>query len=80
MAKSKIKPCNCVEQMNKALEPFNTILTRGFSLTLTKPRKMELVSPIYLETEKLDSSIRKPKKTVLATFCPFCGKKLPDRE
>ena len=59
----------CLKDLNKALEHHNTKLVGNLIGT----------NAVLIETEKVDSKTRGRPKTVVATFCPFCGKKLVRR-
>lgn len=68
----KKKKCTCIEQVNKQLEQFNTVLTKAITLNDNMTTGISLI----IESEKLDTKKRGTKKTVFPSFCPFCGKKL----
>lgn len=75
MAKSKAtKGCNCIEECNKLLALHNTKLLASFSLTGGSTLAV-------LATERIHN-LRDGKraKTVLASYCPICGKKYPARK
>jgi peptide deformylase len=64
--------CDCVDKVNKLLEPYNTCLTIPivFSLVgeLTRPEQ------VLVQTEKIDTKKRTgTAKKLFATYCPFCG-------
>ena len=73
-AKPKAKTCECAEAVNVALEKHNTRLVRPFVLNLEgKPRKVE--THLAVAVEKIEPR-KRALKTVLAAYCPFCGRKL----
>lgn len=66
--------CNCIEAGNKALEPRNTKIVMADVIDLekgtVKPRMLIYTAIISLKRG------RTPLK-VFASYCPFCGKKIP---
>lgn len=62
--------CNCLDQMNEALRPHGgEIMTSLFS---EPPR-------LFVTTTHLANVKRKRKlPLVVATYCPFCGVKVPE--
>lgn len=64
------KPHDCVQRMNAALAEHNTQI--AVAISFTEPSR-ELIK---VTTCKTDSGKRGKPMTVLATFCPFCGKSL----
>lgn len=74
MAK-KATGCNCLEQVNEELLQHNTRLKRELMLNF-KTGEATMTKQVFLATEKVDSKKkREPAKSVLASYCPFCGKK-----
>ena len=68
--------CKCIEQVNEQLGPYNTELDTVHTIDWeTKKIGTELA----IATRRADSSKRTKCKTVLASFCPFCGKSLTDK-
>jgi len=64
--------CSCVDQVNEQLKKFNTVIVRELSFDFdTKQASMVLMVP----TRKLDSDKRTKPKSVIASHCPFCGRK-----
>lgn len=57
--------CDCLDIVDKKLVEYNTRLMRAFLMNGTERP--------YIETVKLYSSKRGKAKTMLPTFCPFCG-------
>ncbi len=66
--------CDCVEQVNKSMEKYNTYIHREFLFSRAGAVRM---APLALPTRKIDSSKRGPAKTVFGIYCPICGKKYP---
>ena len=62
--------CNCIEMTNKSLEEYNTKLDVTISLF---PEVMVL--GILVSTTKLDTKKGGEAKNIVATYCPFCGKR-----
>jgi hypothetical protein len=67
---ARTAPCTCLDQMNEHLRPYGgAVLT---SLLSEPPR-------VFVATTHLESVKRKKKlPLVVATFCPFCGVKVPE--
>ena len=77
MAKKKAKKktgCNCIKQLNKELEKKNAYLRRELLVNFKTGKGT--MSSVVIETCKDDTKKRKPKPTVFAVYCPFCGVKL----
>lgn len=68
--KSKSKVCTCVDKVNEKLKDYNTILSKTLILNFTTGKANTNIS---IATEKIDVKKRGKAKTVLATYCPFCG-------
>jgi len=66
--------CGCVASVNKRLAERNTKLAQGFCLT-EDLSGADLV--LIIATEKANKRDKRRPITVLATFCPFCGKQIP---
>jgi len=64
--------CECIKQMDDALEAHNGKLSVGFGVT----QDMGLVMRLMIGTEKIDKTKRKPVPYVYAAFCPFCGESM----
>ncbi len=78
MATKKAKPkrqvsCSCANLVDNRLRDFNTRLVKQICLNMDT-RSAD--AALTIATEKIDAKKRAPKKTVLATYCPFCGRKL----
>jgi hypothetical protein len=67
------KECNCIEQVNDQLKPYNTRVVRELSLNFTTGKSRML---LLIPTEKIDSKKRGHAKTVVAAHCPVCGKRI----
>ena len=64
--------CTCITKINEKLAEHNTQI----STSLTVSRDLTTMGiGLQVPTHKIDSKRRKPAMTLLATFCPFCGKK-----
>ena len=61
---------DCIKRINEKLAEKNTRIATAFSFT--EPER-EL---IYIQTTKVDSSVRGIPVSIFATFFPFCGVKL----
>jgi hypothetical protein len=68
--------CDCANQVDKELEKYNTRLVQIVMLTFNAPTKKQngLHSTIAIATEKIDKKKRGDAKTVMPSYCPFCGK------
>ena len=64
--------CDCVEKINKQLKDHNTRIST--SMTISRDLSTTGVG-LQVTTHKIDTKIRKPAMSLLASFCPFCGKK-----
>lgn len=67
--------CKCITMCQKALEDkgSNTRLDVPFSFDMTTGKMG--TARIKLATVKADSKKRVPLETLVATFCPICGKR-----
>jgi len=63
----KVKNCKCVDKVLKELEKNNEQLVLAFTM---KGQAFPVI-----ETMKIDVKKRTRRKMLVATFCPFCGKK-----
>ena len=61
-----MKTHKCIKLLNKKLKETNTQLSGN----LLNPNH------IFVATEKIDNARMKKATRVVATYCPFCGKKL----
>lgn len=64
----KATPCKCLPQAQKALKEHNTEIVTHF-------RMNGKMTPPSVATAKINSKSRQQAKTVLCSYCPFCGKK-----
>lgn len=64
--------CNCIEKFNEHLKEFNTEVHLPFW------SRSGILAP-FVETRKIDSGKRGKPRSVIATYCPFCGEKYADR-
>lgn len=78
----KKKPANkshdCFTQANEQLAEHNTELDLRMSFNFDEPSKVSGRVRLAIGTVKKDSKKRAPAKTVLASFCPFCGVNLEE--
>ena len=69
---TRLKRCNCIENVNKQLAKQNLRLATNLSFNIrTGDAYLELPIPL----QKIEPS-RKTIPTFVATFCVFCGKRL----
>ena len=61
-----MKAHKCVKQLNKKLKETNTRLVGNLLNS----------NHIFVATEKIDNARMNKATSVVATYCPFCGKKL----
>jgi hypothetical protein len=73
--RTKAKGCKCREQIDEHLKPYNTRLE---PIVLMHQSPMRMSIGMAVSTVKIESKNRAPKKTVLAVYCPLCGKKFPE--
>lgn len=62
--------CKCKDEVNAHLAQHNGRLQNNLLDDTT----------IFIETAKLDEKKRGKPPAMIATFCPFCGEKLPNKE
>lgn len=67
---AKRKACRCVELVNKQLSVRNARVEQRFMMSDGFGMSAPLV-----QLEKIDQSKRKVLPTVIASYCPFCGRK-----
>lgn len=69
----RVEACNCIDQVNKQLEKYNTYVPRELTFNFkTGKSALRLAIP----TAKIDSSKSGRAKVVFAAYCPVCGKSL----
>ena len=61
--------CSCISEVNAKLAESNGELLMTF-WPVSRP---------LMETQKLDTKKRVKPPLVVATFCPFCGEKYPEK-
>lgn len=64
--------CDCIKQVNAELAEFNTEIEVAWTVDF---EGKEMPAYVEVRTGKVDSSIRGPAKRVIATYCPFCGRR-----
>ena len=62
--------CNCAKKLNEKLAPLNYRLTRNL---------LEDNPPVLIEMHKIETRERTQSHSLVASYCPFCGKKYPAR-
>ncbi len=74
MAKKASKPCECVKQVNEALDDSGVELETSLAMNF-KTGKGSVEGP-FLSVRWKDKPIRgKRLPTLVCNFCPVCGKK-----
>ncbi len=63
--------CNCVEEVNQRIKDKNVRI--GVGLTLIENKRLSVV--VLVAAEKIDKKKRGRVPSLIATYCPFCGKK-----
>jgi hypothetical protein len=67
--------CDCIEKTNKLLEKYNTRIYVPMLIDFATG-KTHSSRTILITTEKINPNRRSGRaKSLLATYCPFCGKK-----
>lgn len=66
-APRKAKPCDCVAKVDDALAKQNERLIVSLNLFVGESRAIVM-------TERLDPTKKTKRHTMVASFCPFCGK------
>lgn len=64
--------CTCCKDLNAKLEPHNYRLTRNM---LEGDN-----APALIEIHKIEPRKRSQSMSMVASYCPFCGKKYPQRK
>lgn len=62
--------CTCAEELNTKLKEHNYKLTRNL---------LEENAPMLIEIHKIEKRKRTPSMSMVASYCPCCGKKYPAR-
>ena len=69
--------CNCIEEVNKRLNNYDTVLDVPIQIT----SKNSLVADrVLVATCKKNIKAKQKPMKVFATFCPFCGKQYEETE
>jgi hypothetical protein len=63
--------CECANGLNAKLVDHNYRLTRNM---------LESNPPVLIEIHKIETRKRTPSMSCVASYCPFCGKKYPERK
>jgi len=61
--------CDCLDRLNDALAEKNTEIIYAIDI-----RDGALLG-VYLQTEKIDPKKQGRRSKLIASFCPFCGRK-----
>lgn len=73
-----MKPaCKCLNEVNKKLEDRQVVVCG--TLAMMGQVSKALVRTIDLLTPKARRMLKIPSVTVVANYCPFCGKKYPEQ-
>ena len=70
------KHCECALKVNKLLASQNAELVLSYRMQ-PKGRQNEIVARAIVECVKANPKIRVKPRTLVATFCPFCGVEYP---
>lgn len=62
--------CNCADIMNDRLRQYNFMLSRNL---------LQENAPALVEISKIERKKRTPSISLIASYCPFCGEKYPER-
>lgn len=65
--------CDCVDRMNEAMAARNAAIEIGMLIDYATGKLRE--APPAIKVYKVDPKRRDRLPTLLATFCPFCGRK-----
>lgn len=71
--------CDCIEMVNKKLEPRNTVLLTPLMVVLPTGEN-DLRKRMMLATEKIDTKKRGLPIALFAAYCPVCGERYPTIE
>ena len=66
--------CDCIEKLNELLKPRNTLINVSFDLLGKMPMRT------IISTVKYDDKNRMEERTIIATYCPFCGQKYEEQK
>lgn len=70
--------CDCLVHTQRLLALLNTRLITSFCLTEDLSVPSDLLEAVIVATEKIESRGKKAR-TVVASFCPFCGERYPHK-
>ena len=73
--------CRCVDKVSKLLAEQNERMELAFRMIKkrTGNARTLMASPI-IATAKRDPSLRTKRRSLVASYCPFCGNKYPSEE
>lgn len=63
--------CDCANGLNEKLKSMNYRLPRNL---------LEKDPPVLIEMHKIETRKRTPSHSLIASYCPFCGEKYPERK
>jgi len=64
--------CKCASRLDEKLKSLNYMLSRNLLEGEEAPALIEIV--------KIDRKKRTPSQSLVASYCPFCGDKYPERQ
>jgi hypothetical protein len=64
--------CKCASKLNEKIKPMNYALSRNLF--------EGDAAPALIEIAKIDRKKRTASMSLVASYCPFCGKKYPKRK
>lgn len=71
--------CNCIKKVNNELRLSGTNTQLDIPLLLDYEARVIASSVCQISARKIDDRKREPAKIILATYCPFCGKKYEEK-
>lgn len=77
------KHCQCAAKVNELLAPQNGQLVCSYRMFQTGGpgrKRNDIYARVVIECQKFDSKVRTKPRTLVATFCPFCGVEYPEPE
>jgi hypothetical protein len=69
--------CNCIIEMQKALEESNKNTMLDIPITFSSNGQLK-ANRVMISTCKRDNSKREKPIKLLPSYCPFCGEKYED--